>query len=92
MNDTKKFRQAFLDAGFRPSGQDPVFNDKHTSGETRRLKLRYGDGVFAAPQFAQEELDRQFEKKFGHRYLGGQFIAAHPRIAEKSFCIYLLTE
>lgn len=94
MCDTRKFRQAFKDAGFLHNGPyvPPVFNDKHKDGTTRRLKLRYGDRMFNAPQFAQEELERQFQKQFGARYLFGQFIAAHPRIAGKSFCIYLLTE
>lgn len=94
MSDTKLFRQAFKDAGFlqRDNYVPPVLNDKHKDGTTRRLKLRNGDGVFDAPQFAKVELERQLNLKFGDRYLGGQFIAAHPRIADKSFCIYLLTE
>jgi hypothetical protein len=90
--DTKLFRKSFIEAGFRPHPGFPsiVFNDRHKSGETRKLKLWHGDGVFNAPQFAQEALEERFKANFGERYLGGQFIAAHPRIANKSFVIYLL--
>ena len=92
MSDTKTFRQAFVNAGFRPHPRFPsiVFNDLHKSGETRRLKLWHGDGVFYAPQFAQEALEHEFKVLFGQRYLGGQFIKASPRIGDKSFVIYLL--
>jgi hypothetical protein len=90
--DTKLFRKSFIEAGFRPypGYASLVFNDKHKSGESRRLKLWHGDGVFEAPQFAQEALEERFKANFGERYLGGQFIEAHPRIADKSLVIYLL--
>lgn len=94
MSDTKKFRQAFKDAGFLPrfSFLPVVYNDKHKGG-TRRIKLYDGNGVFASPQFAQEELERQLKKQFGSRYLAGQFIESASRwIVGKSLCIYLLTE
>ena len=95
-SDTKLFRQAFKDAGFRqryfyvPS----VFNDKHKDGTTRRLKLWSGDHVFNAPQYAQEELERQLKKQFGARYLFGQFVKRNSWArgdTSKSFCMYLLT-
>jgi len=90
--DTELFRKSFLEAGFRPipGYTSIVFNDKHKSGETRRLKLWHGDGVFCAPQFAQEALEERFKANFGDRYLGGEFIEASPRIGDKSFVIYLL--
>lgn len=90
--DTKLFRKSFVEAGFRPHPGyvSIVFNDKHKSGETRKLKLWHGDGVFGAPQFAQEALEARLKANFGYRYLGGQFIKAFPRIADKSFVIYLL--
>ena len=96
MSDTKLFHRAFQAAGFfHPEWADPivVFNDKHKSGETRRLKLLDGDGVFSAPQFAQEALEHSLQTYFGHRYLGGQFIARTSWWARdrKSFVIYLLT-
>ena len=94
MSDMKKFRQAFKDAGFRQRyAQVPLaFNDKHKDGTTRRIKLWDGDHVFDAPQFAQEELERQFVRQFGDRYLFGQFIGVHPwNGGGKSLCIYLLT-
>lgn len=94
MQDTKLFRQAFKDAGFlqRTTYVPSVFNDKHKDGTTRRLKLWSGDRVFDAPQYAQEELERQLKKQFGGRYLFGQFVA-RPRWqgGGKSFCVYLLT-
>lgn len=91
--DTKLFRKSFEEAGFRKHPQFDstiVFNDKHKSGETRKLKLWHGDGIFYAPQFAQEALEERFKANFGERYLGGNFIAAHPRIATVSLVIYLL--
>jgi hypothetical protein len=93
--DTKLFHNAFKAAGFRPAPMaDPivVFNDKHKSGETRRLKLLDGDGVFQAPQFIQEALEQSLKNVFGDRYLGGQFIARTQWWAwwRKSFVIYLL--
>jgi hypothetical protein len=96
MSDTKLFRQAFKDAGFRQaySYAPSVFNDKHKDGTTRRLKLWAGDHVFSAPQFAQEELERQLKLKFGDRYLFGQFVKRHSwwtTDTSKSFCVYLLT-
>jgi hypothetical protein len=94
MQDTKLFRQAFKDAGFRQahSWAPSVFNDKHKDGATRRLKLWSGDHVFDAPQFAQEELERQLKAQFGSRYLFGQFIErARWNGGGKSFCVYLLT-
>ena len=94
MSDTKKLRQAFKDAGFlqRNPCLPTVFNDKHKGG-TRRLKLWDGDHVFAAPVFAQEELDRQFKVQFGARYLFGEFIAWNSQRGysdRKSLVIYLL--
>jgi len=92
MHDMTKFRQAFKDAGFRQRYSYPptVFNDKRKSG-IRRLKLWSGEHVFAAPQHAQRELERQLQKQFGHRYLGGQFVKGHYWEKDsKSFCVYLL--
>ena len=96
MQDTKLFRQAFKDAGFRQAHHyvPSVFNDKHKDGTTRRLKLWSGDHVFAAPQFAQVELERQLKLKFGSRYLFGQFVKRRTwskADTSKSFCVYLLT-
>jgi len=96
MQDTKLFRQAFKDAGFlqRTAYVPSVFNDKHKDGTTRRLKLWGGDRVFDAPQYAQEELERQLKKQFGRRYLFGQFVKRRQWSAAdtgKSFCVYLLT-
>jgi hypothetical protein len=94
MSDVKKFRKAFKDAGFRQRFNylPTVFNDKHKGG-TRRLKLWDGKHVFAAPQFAQVELERQLKKQFGARYLFGQFVRGwYWDEASKSFCVYLLTE
>ena len=93
MQDTKLFRQAFKDAGFRQRFSNPpkVFNDAHKSGDTRRLKLYDGNHVFYAPQFAQEELERQLKLKFGARYLFGQFTEVlHFWSPGKSLCVYLL--
>lgn len=97
MQDAKLFHKSFLEAGFR---QHPcaetihVYNDKHKSGETRRLKLLDGDGLFQAPQFAQEDLEWALKNNFGDRYLGGQFIARRmpwqSKSDRKSFVIYLL--
>jgi hypothetical protein len=95
LSDTKLFHKSFKEAGFRqhPSMETiRVFNDKHKSGETRRLKLVDGDGVFAAPQFVQEDLEWTLKNNFGDRYLFGQFIARptwHGR-GRKSFVVYLL--
>jgi hypothetical protein len=97
-SDTTLLRQAFKDAGFRQRFDWPptVFNDKHKSGETRRLKLYDGDALFDAPQFAQEGLERQFKLKFGDRYLFAQFTEQNSWsvfcIGGKSLCIYLLTK
>jgi len=97
MQDTKLFRQAFKDAGFRRAHgpwAPSVFNDKHKDGTTRRLKLWAGNHVFDAPQFAQEELERQLKKQFGRRYLFGQFVKRRSwsqADTSKSFCVYLLT-
>lgn len=97
-SDTTLLRQAFKDAGFRQRFDSPptVYNDKHKSGDTRRLKLYEGDHVFNAPQFAQEELERQFKLKFGERYLFAQFTKqacwSFFAIGGKSLCIYLLTK
>jgi hypothetical protein len=67
-----------------------------TASPTRRLKLVEGDGVFAAPQFAQEALERQFKLLFGKRYVGGFFGQnmwngwwSSPYSHEKNFCIVL---
>jgi hypothetical protein len=93
-SDVTLLRQAFKDAGFRQRFNNPpkVFNDAHKSGDTRRLKLYDGDHVFNAPQFAQEELERQFKLKFGDRYLFGQFTEVLSFwLPGKSLCIYLLT-
>jgi len=97
MSDTKLFHNAFKAAGFRPAPwAEPIkiYNDKHKSGETRRLKLVDGDGVFQAPQFVQEALEQSLKNVYGHRYLGGEFIARQSWWARdrKSFVIYLLTE
>jgi hypothetical protein len=75
MSDTKKFRQAFKDAGFRQAHctAPVVYNDRAKDGTTR-LKLWDGDHVFAAPGFAQQELERQLKKQFGGRYLYGMFV------------------
>ena len=91
MSDTKKFRQAFKDAGFRQaySWAPGVFNDKAKNG-TRRLKLWDGNHIFAAPLFAQQELERQLKKQFQGRYLYGMFIAATCRMGGKSFIIKLV--
>lgn len=97
-SDTTLLRQAFKDAGFRQRYTDlpTVYNDKHKSGDTRRLKLYDGDHVFNAPQFAQEELERQFKLKFGERYLFAQFTEQHCwsvfAIGGKSLSVYLLTK
>ena len=96
MSDAKLFHKSFLEAGFRQHPcMEPirVFNDKHKSGETRRLKLVDGDGVFEAPQFIQQDLEWALTNNFGHRYLGGQFIARKDwrGRGRKSFVIYLLT-
>jgi hypothetical protein len=90
MSDTKKFRQAFGDAGFRQrySWLPTVFNDKRKGG-IRRLKLWDGSHVFHAPQFAQVELERQLKKQYGPRYMFGEFIRANERIGGKSFIVYL---
>lgn len=98
-SDTGLLRQAFKDAGFRQrfTFLPTIYNDKHKSGDTRRLKVYDGDAVFAAPQFAQEALERQFNLKFGDRYLGAQFIGSWTWYgpvrgpAPKSLCVYLLT-
>lgn len=78
MSDTKKLRQALKDAGFCPdkNWRDMVFNDKAKDG-TRRLKLWDGNGIFNAPQHAQQELERQLKKQFAGRYLYGMFIRAN---------------
>ena len=95
MSDTKKFRQAFKDAGFRNAMQflPTVYNDRAKNG-TRRLKLDNGDHVFSAPDFAQEALEQHLEQQFGHRYLGGQFIPQSSSWGRsgtlKSFCVYLI--
>lgn len=89
--DTKQFRAAFIESGFRGKPEFPpiVFNDLRKKSGIRRIKLWHGDGVFEAPQFAQQQLEYTLEKKFGDRYLGGQFIPVHPRIGKWSFVIYL---
>ena len=91
MSDTKKFRQAFTDAGFRQAHSWPplVFNDKAKNG-TRRLKLWNGSHIFDAPLFAQQELERQLKKQFQGRYLYGMFIRATERMGGKSFIIKLV--
>lgn len=93
MSDTKLFRKSFEEAGFRadPSFPGIVFNDKTRAGDIRRLKLWHGDGVFGACALAQEALEARFKANFGDRYMFGQFIEAHPRIADKSFVIYVFT-
>jgi len=95
-SDTKLFRQAFKDAGFRQASSyaPSVFNDKHKDGTTRRLKLWSGDHVFNAPQHAQEDLEWALKNAFGHRYLFGQFVKRRTwsqADTSKSFCVYLLT-
>ncbi len=96
MHDATLFHKSFMEAGFRQHpGMEPiaVFNDKHKSSPTRRLKLVDGDGVFSAPQFAQEDLEWALKNNFGDRYLGGQFIKRrtwNPSADRKSFVIYLL--
>lgn len=95
MSDIKLFREAFKAAGFVQVDRyvPQVFNDKHKDGTTRRLKLWFADRVFDAPQFAQEELERQLSLKFGDRYLFGQFIPSSSWCnAGKALVIYLLTE
>ena len=91
MSDTKKFRQAFKDAGFRQAYDwaPTVFNDLAKDG-TRRLKLWDGDHIFAAPVFAQQELERQLKKQFHGRYLYGMFIRAQSRYYGKSFIVKLV--
>ena len=91
MSDTKKFRQAFKDAGFRQaySWAPVVFNDLAKDG-TRRLKLWDGNHIFAAPPFAQQELERQLKRQFPGRYLYGMFIAATDRMGGKSFIVKLV--
>jgi len=94
MSDVRLLRKAFADAGFRQAHKQApsVFNDKRKGG-IRRLKVWDGDHVFDAPQFAQVELERQFKRVYGERYLFGQFIARQSWWNQgKSFVIYLLTE
>jgi hypothetical protein len=94
MSDTKLLRKSFKEAGFlqRYKQAPAVFNDKHKGG-TRRLKLWDGDHVFAAPQFAQQALERALQRNFGSRYLFGQFIARQSWWNQgKSFCVYVLAE
>ena len=96
MSDTKLFRQAFKDAGFRQryTYAPTVFNDKYKDGAAAdRLKLWFGDPVFEAPQHEQIELERQLKLKFGARYLFGQFIPQHSwtQNCGKAFVVYLLT-
>jgi hypothetical protein len=94
VSDTRLFRKAFLEAGFRQANKEAplVFNDKRKSG-IRRLKLWDGDPVFAAPPFAQQDLDWAFKNRFGDRYLGGEFIAhtSWYMKGKKAFVVYLLT-
>jgi uncharacterized protein (DUF1697 family) len=78
MSDTKKFRQAFKDAGFR------------NARPWLPLKLWDGNHIFAAPPFAQQELERQLKKQFQGRYLYGMFIAATSRMGGKSFIVKLV--
>ena len=92
MSDTKKLRQAVKDAGFRQAYRwlPRVFNDNHKNG-TRRLKLWDGDHIFAAPVFAQQELERQLKRQFPGRYLYGMFIACPLWIGGgKSFIVQLV--
>jgi hypothetical protein len=92
MSDTKKFRAAFKAAGFlqRNPWLPTVFNDKRKKSGIRRIKLWNADHVFSAPEFAQQRLDAEFQRVFGSRYLFGEFIAQHPRIADKALVIYLI--
>ena len=93
MSDTKKFRQAFKDAGFlQATSQLPtVFNDKRKKSGIRRLKLWFGTWVFESPGFAQRVLELQLKKQFGDRYLFGEFIAKQHWAGDgKSFVVYLL--
>ena len=92
MSDTKKFRAAFKAAGFLPRFEHlpQVFNDKRKASGIRRIKLWNGDHVFNTPIFAQQRLDAEFQRQFGSRYLFGEFIAQHPRIADKALVIYLI--
>lgn len=92
MSDTKKFRQAFVAAGFRQRNPwlPQVFNDKRKKSGIRRIKLWQGSHIFDAPVFAQEALDRQFKAQFGTRYLFGEFVRASERVGGKSLVIYLL--
>jgi len=92
MSDTKKFRQAFKDAGFLQvhSFLPIVFNDKRKKSGIRRLKLWYGDRVFDTPRAVQVSLEKQLKKQFGSRYLCGEFIARDDWCGRKSFVVYLM--
>lgn len=93
-SDTALFRKAFFEAGFRQATKEvpTVYSDLRKSG-IRRIKLYDGDHVFAAPQFAQEDLEWCLKDRFGDRYLGGEFIPGSSMWGpEKAFVIYLLAE